>query len=99
MKQIKLIYSITFLALLATGCAKKDGIDQDLSFLGTAASGNVAKIFDISNDNSGNVKITPYGEGVSSFTVLYGHGTGAGASAIVSPGEVQHILIPKEAIL
>src|SRR4029078_490374 len=42
--------------------------------------------FDISNDNSGNVKITPTGEGVSSYSVAYGHGTGTGASAVGTPG-------------
>ena len=86
MKQIKLIYCIAFLALLATGCEKKDGIDQDLSFLSSANSSALAKIFEISNDNSGNVKITPTGEGVSSFVVNYGHGTGSSASATVEPG-------------
>ncbi|WP_291121569.1 hypothetical protein [Flavobacterium sp. UBA6026] len=54
--------------------------------MSSAASGNVAKIFDISTDNSGNVKITPTGEGITSFSVSYGHGTGASASAVVAPG-------------
>lgn len=69
----------------ATGC-KKDGIHDDLSFLNTAATANNNVIFDISNDNSGNVKITPIGEGAASNVVSYGHGTGAGASAVVMPG-------------
>lgn len=86
MKQIKLIYSLAFLVLLVTGCEKKDGIDQDLSFLNSAGSSALAKIFDISNDNSGNVKITPTGTGVSSFVVFFGHGTGSSASATVAPG-------------
>ena len=86
MKNIKLIYSLIFLLIASVSCTKvQDGIDKDLSFLNTAASGNVAKIFDISNDNSGNVKITPTGNGVASYTVYYGHGTGAGASATVLP--------------
>jgi len=86
MKKIKSIYSILLLVILATSCAKKDGIDSDLSFLNSTGSSALSKIFEISNDNSGNVKITPLGEGVSSFTVEYGHGTGAGASATVTPG-------------
>jgi len=86
MKKINLIYSFAFLLLLATGCSKKDGIDKDQGFLNTAASGGLAKIFDISNDNSGNVKITPTGDGVSSWTINFGHGTGAAASAVVTPG-------------
>ncbi|HUP13248.1 MAG TPA: hypothetical protein VM187_13570, partial [Niastella sp.] len=44
------------------------------------------KIFDISNDNSGNVKITPLGEGASSYTVKFGNGTGTAAQAEVKPG-------------
>ena len=85
MNKIKL-YSAFILLLLVASCAKEDGISDDLSFLNTAASANVNRIFDISNDNSGNVKITPLGQGVSSFTVNYGHGTGANASAVVMPG-------------
>lgn len=74
------------LLVMAAGCTEKEGIDDDLSFLNTAATTKVDKIFDISNDNSGNVKITPFGEGVSSYTVNFGHGTGASASAVVMPG-------------
>jgi hypothetical protein len=87
MKKLKLVYSIAFLAIAAlSSCAKEDGIDDDLSFINTAATADVSKIFDISNDNSGNVRITPLGTGASSFTVNFGHGTGAGASAVVLPG-------------
>ncbi|MEO6135557.1 MAG: hypothetical protein ABIP35_10420 [Ginsengibacter sp.] len=85
MKKYKIIYSLSFLLILSTGCLKKNGIDDDLSFLNTAASANVAKVFDISNDNSGNVKITPTGEGVSSFSVTYGQGTGT--PVVLKPGE------------
>jgi hypothetical protein len=85
MKKLIITFSLFVFIAGFWGC-QKEGIDQDTSFTSTAASGNLAKIFDISNDNSGNVKITPTGEGVTSFTVMYGHGTGAGASAVVSPG-------------
>jgi hypothetical protein len=92
MKKITFIYSFAFLLLVsAVSCTLKDGIDQDLSFLNTVASGNISKIFDISNDNSGKVKITPTGEGVSSFVVSFGHGTGAAASAtVVTGGSTTH---------
>lgn len=86
MKNIKLIFSLVLLLAVTISCSIPDGIDQDTSFLSSAASGNVAKIFDISTDNSGNVKITPLGEGVTSSTVNFGHGTGAAASAVVAPG-------------
>jgi hypothetical protein len=86
MKNIKLIFSIVLLLAVTISCSIPDGIDQDTSFLSSAASGNVAKVFDISTDNSGIVKITPTGEGVTSYTVKYGHGTGSASSAVVTPG-------------
>ena len=86
MKKIKFICSILLLIVVASGCTKIEGLDQDLSFLNTVGSSNPSKIFDISNDNSGNVKITPMGEGVASFKVEFGHGTGTDASATVLPG-------------
>ena len=86
MKKIKLLSSLLFLIVVASSCTEIEGVDQDLSFLNSASSGNLSKIFDISNDNSGNVKITPLGEGVSTFTVNFGHGTGTAASATVMPG-------------
>ena len=86
MKKIKLIYSIIFVIIVASSCSKQDGIDKDLSFLNSANSSNLDKNFVISNDNSGDVKITPLGEGVTSFTINFGDGAGTEASAIVSPG-------------
>jgi hypothetical protein len=85
MKKISIIFSLVVVIAAITGCSK-DGIDQDLSFLNSTTVSNPGKVFDISNDNSGNVKITPTAEGASSFLVNFGHGTGAGASAVVSPG-------------
>lgn len=87
MKKITFIYGFASLLLVAvTGCTLKDGIDQDLSFINKTIAGKVDKIFDITNDNSGKVKITPVGEGVSSFLVAFGHGSGAAANATVAPG-------------
>lgn len=86
MNKIKLFIGISAMVIVMAGCSKEDGIDKDLSFLNTASSSNASKIFDISNDNSGIVKITPLGDGASSFTVQYGHGSGASASAVVMPG-------------
>ncbi len=86
MKNIKLIFSFVVLLAVTTSCSIPDGIDGDTSFLNSVASSNVSKIFDISNDNSGKVIITPKGDGVTSFTVNFGHGTGASASAVVVPG-------------
>ena len=85
MKNIKLIFSFVLLLAVTISCSVPDGIDQNTT-LSSSPAANVNKIFDISTNNSGIVKITPTGEGVTSFTVNYGHGTGAAASAIVAPG-------------
>ncbi|MCU7549706.1 hypothetical protein OCK74_11310 [Chitinophagaceae bacterium LB-8] len=85
MKKISIISGLLALIVGTTGC-QKDGIDDDTSFLSTAAVANTGKVFEISNDNSGNVKITPTGEGASSFIVKFGHGTGTASEAEVKPG-------------
>jgi len=85
MKNIKFIFGFVLLLAVTISCSIPDGISSDTALSGVASS-NVAKIFDISTDNSGNVKITPTGNGVTSFTVNYGHGTGASASVVVAPG-------------
>ena len=86
MKNIKLIFSFVLLMTLTISCNMPDGIDQDTYFLSSAASTKVSTTFDISTDNSGKVIITPTGEGVTSSKILFGHGIGADASAVVAPG-------------
>jgi hypothetical protein len=86
MKKINLICSILFFIVVASSCTKIEGIDQDLSFLNSVNSSNLDKIFDISTDNSGIVKITPTGEGVATYTIGFGHGTGTTATTTVAPG-------------
>lgn len=86
MKNIKLIFNFILLLAFTISCSIPDGIDYDTSFLSSAASANVAKVFDVSTDNSGNVRITPTGEGVVSSKVIFGHGIGAAASAVVASG-------------
>ena len=72
----KIILSFAILSLLAaTSCSTPDGIDSDTSSLNTVAAANFDRIFDISTDNSGLVKITPIGEGISSSDVIFGHGS------------------------
>ena len=82
----KITISFSLLALIALAGCKKDGIDKDTTFLNSATLGTTSKVFDISNDNSGKVTITPTGEGASSFVVKFGHGTGTSAEAQVKPG-------------
>jgi hypothetical protein len=85
MKKITITLGLLVLIAGITGC-KKDGIDKDTSFLSTASTVSTGKVFDITNDNSGKVTITPTGAGVSSFVVKFGHGTGTSAEATVKPG-------------
>lgn len=91
----KLTYLCTLAILLmsaAVSCTLKDGVDQDLAFLNSVTSGNNAKIFDVSTDNSGKVRITPTGEGIASSVVSFGHGTGASASAtVLAGGNTTHV--------
>ncbi|HEV7332279.1 MAG TPA: hypothetical protein VGN63_14675 [Flavisolibacter sp.] len=85
MKKITILSGVLAFVITITGC-QKEGIDDDTSFLNTATTANTGRVFDISNDNSGRVTITPTAEGASSFLVKFGHGTGNAAQAEVSPG-------------
>jgi hypothetical protein len=86
MKKIKSLYSLLLIAIIFASCSKNlKGISED-NAVTTTATGNVSKIFDITNDNSGIVRITPLGNSVTSFIVAFGHGAGASASATVLQG-------------
>ncbi len=82
MKKISILFFLLAFITGFIGC-KKNGISDDTSFLSTAGSANLNKLIDISTDNSGNVKITPTGEGISSYVVKFGQGTD---TAVVMPG-------------
>ena len=86
MKNIKLILSFVLLAVVAVSCSIPDGIDQDTT-VNTPASSNLNAVFNISNDNSGNVSITPTGESITKFIVDFGDGSGTEASTTLSPGD------------
>ncbi|WP_035668243.1 hypothetical protein [Flavobacterium sp. 83] len=83
MKKIKFIFSFVLLLAITISCTV-EGINNDTALIGTDSSANVNKIFDISTDNSGKVKITPTADGATSFQVVYGQGTGLPAT--VAPG-------------
>jgi hypothetical protein len=71
MKLSKYIFCFALLAIAAAGC-KKDP-SNDISFASSAASaGNLAMMFDITQDNTGLVTITPSGTGASSYDIYYG---------------------------
>lgn len=76
MKQIKYFLSLFALITFVVGCE----VDkyEDLSSLDSiTAPSLVAAIFDITDDNSGDVTITPSGEGTGSYDIYFGDGTTA----------------------
>ncbi len=81
---------IFFLAVgLLVGCIE----DEEVSFAlqEISAPTNVNAVFDIAQDDSGEVSVTPTGEGASLFRVFFGDVDGE-TSTEVSPGEtVNHI--------
>jgi hypothetical protein len=73
----KIILSLAIFSLvMSTSCSTEDGIDSDLSALDSTNPGNFNKIFDVTDNNSGLVKITPIADGVSKSVISVGHGTG-----------------------
>ena len=81
MRTIKNIIQFVVLLLVATGC--KQELNDDISFINSAATaGKLSALFEITQDNTGNVTITPNGEGAVSFDVYYGDGTTAPAKVL-----------------
>lgn len=92
MKKIKYIFSLVVVLAVTASCSIED-ISNDIALIGTETSGNLNKVFKISTDNSGIVKITPTADGATSFKVEYGHGT---ASAVtLKPGESASHVYPE----
>jgi hypothetical protein len=84
MKSLKYFFNIVFLLVMITGCKKE--VNDDLSLLDSdAAPANLSAVFEITQDNTGLVTITPNGEGASKYEVFYGDATPAPAT--VSPGK------------
>ena len=86
MKYITLFFLV---AAIALGC-KKEKYD-DTSFV-AAANGpdSLSVLFEITQDNSGLVTITPNGEGAVSYDVYYGHGP-ATATNILAGKKTTHV--------
>ena len=89
MKVLKYFFSIAFLLVLVAGCKKE--VNDDLSFLATdAAPDKLSAFFDITQDNTGLVTITPNGESISFYEIYYGDATITPAK--VQPGKAtQHV--------
>ena len=70
MKIFKLL--VSFLALVAVFTACEEDIITNYAFQDISAPQNVAANFDVTQDDSGLVTITPVGEGASSFMITSG---------------------------
>lgn len=81
---------LSMLAFIAIMSACNEKFFDDISFLETASSpAKMSALFDITQDNTGLVTITPNGEGVATFSVNFGDGTATPAT--VDAGKsVQH---------
>jgi len=74
MNPSKYILCVLFLITTLVAC-KKDNYD-DISFINTAsAPGKLSALFDITQDNTGLVTITPNGEGIANFDIYFGDAT------------------------
>lgn len=92
MKNIKFISGFVFLLAIAISCTVK-GIDEDTSFISSVgAPTNVVGYYNITQDNSGLVTITPNGEGAVSYDIYYGDGTTSPVN-VVQGKSTSHIYI------
>ncbi len=84
MKPVKYIGLVLLLITVLLSCQKK--INDDLSFVNNAASPEeLSVLFEITQDNTGVVTITPNGNGVAQYDVYYGHG--GNTPVLVLPGK------------
>lgn len=72
MKIFKFLAMLTISVLLFTGCEKEE--ITNYAFQEISAPTNVNAIFDVAQDDSGKVTITPSGEGAQVFQVYFGDG-------------------------
>ena len=88
MKNIYKIISSVFIMFLLIGCAENFSDTNEFA-KNVAPPSNVSAAFDITQDNTGIVTITPTAEQAISFTIDYGDGS-AISSEIKTGGNVQH---------
>jgi len=83
MKIFKFLALLTISVLLFSGCEKEE--ITNYAFQEISAPTDVIANFDVAQDDSGNVTITPSGEGAQVFQVYYGDGDNSFVE--VAPGE------------
>lgn len=89
MKNIKFLTVFCTSLILLASC-KKD-LFEDVSFLNTASvPAKLSALYNITQDNSGLVTITPMGEGAVSFDVFYGDAT-ATPVKVLAGKSTQHV--------
>jgi hypothetical protein len=89
MKNIKFLIVFCASLTLFVGC-KKD-LFEDVSFLNSASvPAKLSALYNITQDNSGLVTITPMGEGAISFDVFYGDATAAPVKVLAGKN-TQHV--------
>lgn len=89
MNSFKYILSLAML-LAVLGACQKENFD-DTSFIeSTGSPAQLSALFDITQDNSGLVTITPNGEGASTFDVFFGDASTTPAK-VMAGKSVQHV--------
>jgi hypothetical protein len=88
MKNIYKIFGSIFIMFLMFGC-DEDFSDNNEFARNILPPSNVAAAFDITQDNTGNVTITPTAEQAISFTIDYGDGSDI-SPEIKTGGSIQH---------
>ena len=86
MKTIKQIFTLLFVFTAIISC--NEDFMEETDF-GIVAPSNVGANFEITQDNTGLVTITPTGDNVISFDVDFGDGS-AGATSIAVGKSVKH---------
>lgn len=88
MNAIKHIFSIAFLLAVIVGC-KKDKYTDTAFIKGDATPTKLSVMFNITQDNSGLVTITPNGEGAAVYDVYYGD-AGSTPAKVYAGKNTQH---------
>lgn len=88
MKALKYIISFAIFAAIVLACKKST--NEDIAFASSINTPSKLKLlFDITQNNTGIVTITPNGEGVASFDIYFGDGT-TNPAVVLAGNSVKH---------
>lgn len=89
MRTIKNILSLVMLLVVITGCEKENF--GDTAFVDkVSAPANLNPFFNITQDNTGLVTITPNGEGAIAYDIYFGHGS-SNPTRVAAGQSVTHV--------